>query len=120
MSIRSEYRPYYAGEWRAYRLRMIDLRGAYCRICRRRVDRRLNLSHETHDPRSSCVRLLCAGCHARADAPHRLAVWRRRRAERVGQLWLLPELEWAPFPAWCIPDRVLVALAASAQGALFS
>ncbi len=32
----------------------------------------------------------------------RLAVWRRSRARRTGQMWLLPEIEYAP----CRPDEI--------------
>jgi hypothetical protein len=116
MSIRAEYKIFYGPDWREYRAVIIALRGPRCRICGADVVSYLNLSHETHDPRSSNVRLLCAGCHARADAPHRLAVWRRRKAERTGQMWLSPELEWAAFPVWMIPHEVF----RRTQGRLFA
>jgi len=78
-----------------------------CRDCREKVERYINLAHTEHDPKSSNVALLCPACHNRHDAAHRLAVWRRNRAKRSGQLWLLPEFEWAPFPAWAIPRHAL-------------
>lgn len=93
MPIRAEYRPLYGAEWRAYRLELIARRGQFCTRCRRVVLRYLNLAHLTHDPYSSEVALLCAACHNRHDSRHRYAVWRRNRARRVGQGWLLPEIE---------------------------
>jgi hypothetical protein len=115
MPIRAEYRAFYGRDWRAYRAAIIALRGARCTACRREVERYLQLTHTTHDPITSSTRLLCAACHARHDAPHRLAIWRRNRARRAGQLWLLPELEWAPFPAWQIPRAVFAAADAARQ-----
>jgi len=32
---------------------------------------------------------------------------RRTRARRVGQLWLSPEIEYAPYASWMIPRRVI-------------
>jgi len=32
---------------------------------------------------------------------------RRTRARRSGQLWLTPELEYAPYASWMVPRRVL-------------
>lgn len=116
MPIRTELRPFYGAEWRAYRLELIETHGAFCSVCRREVLRYLNLAHLTHDPRASDVALLCPACHASHDAPQRLAMTRRSRAKRSGQLWLLPEIEWAPYPAWLMPGRVFDALA---QGRLF-
>lgn len=106
MPIRAELRQFYGRDWRAYRAELIRLRGSRCRICGSNVAKYLNLSHTTHDPRTSSVRLLCAACHCRMDAPHRLAVWRRRRARREGQLWLTEQLEYAPYPAWLVPAGV--------------
>jgi hypothetical protein len=76
----------------------------------------IQAAHVTHDPRNNAlVSLWCASCHATHDAPHRLAMWRRSRAKRVGQMWLLPEIEYAPYASWMIPLRVLK----TAQGGLF-
>ena len=95
MPIRAEYLAagLYGHEWRAYRLALIARRGQFCAFCKRAVARYLNAAHLTHDPRSSAVALLCPACHARHDSRHRYAVWRRNRARRAGQLWLLPEIE---------------------------
>ena len=86
--IRPAYKSFYGRAWRRYRARLLEVRGAWCRDCGRAVSSYINLSHETHDPLTSSIRIRCAGCHARADAGHRAAVVRRRRAEACGQLWL--------------------------------
>jgi RNase P subunit RPR2 len=120
MSIRAEYRKFYGPAWRRYRSRLLELRGAWCRDCGRAIAKYANLSHETHDPVNSSVRIRCAACHTRADAPHRAAVLRRRRAEASGQLWLLAEIEFAATPAWALPARVFSELwGAGRQGELF-
>ena len=45
------------------------------------------------------------------DSPYRLAIMRRRKAERTGQLWLMPEIQYAPLAPQEIPgpiyDRML-------------
>jgi hypothetical protein len=93
MPIRSEYREFYGKEWRAYRLRLLELRGAWCRDCGRAIARYANLSHDTHNPLTSSVIIRCPGCHTRADTGHRVAVIRRRRAIAAGQMWLWNEGE---------------------------
>lgn len=120
MPIRKELLIFYGREWRAYRRALIARRGSTCTACQRAVERYLNLAHETHDPATSSVALMCPACHARHDAKHRLAVWRRNRAKRDGQAWLLPELEYAPFPAWQIPRAVFAAADAARQRELFA
>ena len=85
MPIRPEYRGYYGRQWRAYRAVLLALRGAQCTACGRTVPKYLNLAHRTHDPLTSSVAFLCVSCHTRADAPHRLAVWRRNRARRTAR-----------------------------------
>jgi hypothetical protein len=117
MPIRAEYRAlgFYGPAWRRYRMRLLELRGAWCRDCGRAIAKYANLCHETHNPVTSSVRIVCPGCHARRDAPHRAAVLRRRRAEASGQLWLLAEIEFAATPAWALPARAF----AGAQGELF-
>lgn len=107
MPISPSLRKYYGSEWRAYRRELIQTHGPKCSVCGREIERYLNLAHLTHDPKSSAVALLCAADHNRHDAGHRLAVMRRNRAKRVGQLWLLDEIEWACYPPWLIPKRVL-------------
>jgi hypothetical protein len=113
--IRPTYRAFYGRAWRKYRARLLELRGAVCRDCGHAIAHYANLSHETHDPRTSSVRIRCCACHTRADAGHRAAVVRRRRAAACGQLWLSPALEWASEPAWAIPAGAI----AAHQGELF-
>src|SRR3982751_4441836 len=56
----------------------------------------LNAAHLSHDPRDNVrVAVLCPACHSRHDTPQRIAMTRRTRARRSGQLWLLPEIEFA-------------------------
>jgi hypothetical protein len=91
MPIPSDIRArWYGRDWRRYRARLLELRGAWCRDCGRAIARYANLSHDTHDPATSSVTIRCAACHARHDARHSLGVRRRRAAERWGQLWLWP------------------------------
>ena len=107
MPIRPELRIYYRAAWRAQRRETIAILGSACIVCG--VEHpRINLAHTNHDPRNgSLVALMCPTCHATHDAPQRYAMTRRTRARRHGQLWLLPEIEWAPFAGWMIPKRVL-------------
>jgi hypothetical protein len=116
MPIRAEYRTFYGSAWRRRRLRLIAERGARCADCGREGERYLNVSHDRHDPRTDLVTLRCPGCHAHYDAAHALAVRRRNRAGRSGQLWLLAEVEFAVTPAWELPARAF----AGRQGELFA
>jgi len=95
MPIRPEHRPFYGADWRRFRAQLIDERGAFCFFCKRWYGpRRINAAHLDHNPPSRAnVQLACPACHARHDAPHRLAVWRRNHATRTGQLWLSEEFE---------------------------
>lgn len=107
MPIRAEHRQYYGPVWRAYRLQLIEARGEACEKCKIVLAAGINGAHEDHDPRNDAsVHLWCPSCHARHDARHRIAIMRRRRAREARQLWLLPELEWAPFASWEIPGWV--------------
>lgn len=104
MAIRPEWRrKFYGPAWRRFRARMIQAHGAICMNCGKHTPRYLALAHVSHDPRSSEVRLWCAGCHARNDRRQSFAMRRRNRAKRYGQGWLWAELAWAPFPAWMRP-----------------
>ena len=107
MPIRRELRKFYGPAWRAYRADLIRVRGNRCTKCGAEVTIFLNLCHLSHDPRTSSVALMCAADHNRHDAPHRYAIWRRNRAKRSGQLWLWPEVQWAPYPEWQIPQRLV-------------
>ncbi len=115
MPIRPELRKFYGPTWRRYRRVLLDLAGNKCASCGR-AHVMLNGAHPTHDPKDmALVAVWCPSCHSRHDAPHRLAMMRRTKAKRTGQLWLLPEIEYAPYPTWMIPRRVL----AGAQARLF-
>jgi hypothetical protein len=116
MPLRAEIRKLYGPAHRAYRAQLIAIYGPRCMACGAAVTRYLQLAHTTHDPKDAAhVALWCASCHARSDATRNAAVRRRTRARREGQLWLLPEIEWAPFPSWEWPRRVIRA----AQEVLF-
>lgn len=116
MPIRPELREFYGAAHRAYRAELIRIHGARCMECGAERESYLNLAHTHHDPRQpELVALWCPSCHARHDATHNFAVRRRTLAKRVGQLWLFTEVEWAPFPSWQIPRRVITA----GQGRLF-
>ena len=112
MPIRPEWRKrFYGPAWRRARLVLIAIAQNHCSRCGRQLpSSRLSAAHITHDPRHSEVRILCFCCHNRHDAAHRLAIWRRNRAKRAGQLWLWPEVEWAPFPLWAVPRRLIAAV----------
>ncbi len=107
---------FYGRDWRRYRARLIEIRGPRCAACGRDTPRYLNAAHTTHDPATSSIKLMCAACHARHDAPRRIATVRRRRAAAAGQMWLMPEIEYAASPAWAIPHGYFEAL----QGELFA
>lgn len=108
MPIRKEHRKLYGRKWREFRLQLIEAAGGQiCSNCGIELAQGINGAHEDHNPRNpESVRLKCPSCHARHDAPHRIAIMRRHKAQATGQLWLLPELEWAPFASWEIPGWV--------------
>ena len=106
MPIRAEYRKYYGARWR--KLRRVALAGAgdRCQHCHQ-PHRLLNVAHLTHDPADhSTLAVLCPSCHAIHDTPQRIAMTRRTRARKHGQLWLSEELEIAPFPPRTWPPRL--------------
>jgi hypothetical protein len=112
MPIRPELRKYYGPDWQRYRAQLIGQARDRCQACGIELAAGLNAAHLNHDPRDrSRVKILCPSCHARHDAPHRFAMMRRSRARKHGQLWLLPDIEWSPYPAWEIPgpihDRIM-------------
>lgn len=120
MPLRRELRKFYGRTHRAYRAALIATRGNRCPDCGRATPRYLNLCHLYGNPaESSVIGLKCPACHARHDARHSYAVRRRTRAARAGQMWLLPELEYAPYAASEIPASALRALRAAAQRGLF-
>lgn len=120
MPIRPELRQFYGAAHRAFRRELIAARGPVCMKCGQVRERYLNLAHVTHDPRvQTQVCLWCPSCHAIHDAPHAFAIRRRTFARRAGQLWLLPEIEFAAVPMWLVPRKLARAVIASAQGRLF-
>jgi len=106
--IRKEHREYYGRAHREFRLRLIEKAGGeICSKCGIELAQGINLAHLDHDPRSESNRvLLCPSCHAAHDARHCLAIQRRRKAATRGQLWLTPEMEYAPFAEWEIPGWI--------------
>jgi len=107
MPIRPELRKYYGSDWKRYRLTLLKLAGHKCARCGNQHTH-LNGAHIHHDPRDGqLIAILCPACHARHDTPQRVAMTRRTRARRSGQLWLTPELEYAPYASWMVPRRVL-------------
>src|SRR5512132_4306069 len=98
MPIRAEYRKYYDARWRKFRLAALEAAGNACERCGK-AHRMLNVAHLSHDPANRLlVAVLCPSCHAKNDTPQRVAMTRRNRARRRGQLWLSDEIRWAPFP----------------------
>lgn len=108
MPLRAEHRQFYGPAWRRYRLQLIEEAGGdICSVCGIELAEGINGAHTDHDPKNNAsVKLMCPSCHATHDAPHRIAIMRRRKAASTGQQWLLPELEWAPFASWEIPGWV--------------
>jgi hypothetical protein len=113
MPIRPEHRHFYGPEFQRFRLELIEKAGGQiCRKCGIELGQRINAAHQDHDPRNfASIVLWCPSCHARHDAKHRVAIMRRRKASSAGQMWLLPEIEWAPFASWEIPGPVFDVLA---------
>ena len=103
MPIRPEYRRYYRADWRRFRLELIERVGAVCESCRQ-PHRMLNVAHLSHDPADRLhVAVLCPSCHSRHDTKQRVAVTRRTRAYRRGQMWLSDDLELAALPLRLLP-----------------
>jgi hypothetical protein len=106
MPIRIENRQFYDARWRKFRLAVLEAAGHVCQRCGRE-HRLLNVAHLTHDPTDrQFLAVLCPSCHSRNDTPQRIAMTRRTRALRRGQLWLTEELRLAPFPMRVWPKRL--------------
>jgi len=103
--IRPAFRQFYGAAHRALRARLIEEARGHCAECKARFqDEWLTLAHLEHDPRDRRrVAILCFTCHGRNDTPHRLALARRNRARRTGQLWLYPAMQFEADPAWMVP-----------------
>jgi 5-methylcytosine-specific restriction endonuclease McrA len=98
MPIRPEDRKYYDARWRKLRLAALEAAGHVCQRCGR-AHRLLNLAHLSHDAADQqALMVLCPSCHAKNDTPQRIAMTRRTRASRRGQLWISEEMKLAPFP----------------------
>jgi 5-methylcytosine-specific restriction endonuclease McrA len=106
MPIRPEYRKYYGPQWRKFRLAVLEAAGNKCQRCGN-AHRLLNLAHLSHDPADRVsLAVLCPSCHSKNDTPQRLAMTRRTRATRRGQLWISDELRFAPLPVRLWPLAV--------------
>lgn len=109
MPLRLEVRSCYGRAWRKFRAELLSAAIPQCEQCGAVREHGMNLAHLTHDPmRRDRLAWMCPSCHARHDTPQRVAMTRRTRARRAGQLWLLPEIEFAPFPIWEVPAEVLI------------
>ncbi len=85
---------------------MLDAAGHACQRCGQ-PHRLLNVAHLSHDPADrEFLAVLCPSCHAKNDTPQRIAMTRRTKADRRGQLWLSEEIRLAPFPVRTWPARL--------------
>ena len=106
MPIRVEERKYYDARWRKFRLAALEAAGNVCQRCGR-SHRWLNLAHLTHDAADrTSLMVLCPSCHAKNDTTQRIAMTRRTRAQRRGQMWLSEEVRLSPFPLRSWPLRM--------------
>jgi 5-methylcytosine-specific restriction endonuclease McrA len=106
MPIRAEYRKYYDARWRKFRLSMLEAAGNVCQICHQ-PHRLLNVVHLSHDPADrKSLTVLCPSCHSKFATAQRIAMTRRTRARKYGQMWLSEELEVAPLPVRMWPMRL--------------
>jgi hypothetical protein len=120
MPLRREMRPLYGARWRRKRSLALAARGTCrCDNCGK-FHSMINWAHASGDPRIPGRMLwLCPSCHGVHDTPFRIAVTRRTRARRSGQLWLAPEIEYGHLPVSLWPARVVRALENEAQLDLF-
>ena len=106
MPIRPEFRKYYDARWRKLRLTMLEAAGNVCQMCHR-PHRLLNVAHLSGDPANrAALTVLCPSCHSKRNAAQRMAMGRRTRANKRGQMWLSDELEVAPMPVRLWPMRL--------------
>ena len=106
MPIRPENRKYYDARWRKFRLEVLKAAGNVCERCGN-AHRLLNVAHLSHDPEDQhALAVLCPSCHAKNDTAQRIAMTRRTRAQKRGQLWLSEELRLSPFPVRTWPLRL--------------
>ena len=106
MPIRPDYRKYYDARWRKFRLAMLEAAGNVCQRCSK-PHRLLNVAPLSHDPADRrTLAVLCPSCHAKNDTAQRIAMTRRSRAQKNGQLWLSEDIRLAPFPVRTWPARL--------------
>ncbi len=106
MAIRTEDRKFYDARWRRFRKAVLEAAGNVCERCGK-PHRLLSVVHLSHDPADRMfLAVLCPSCHARQDTPQRIAMTRRTRAQKRGQLWLSDEMRLAPFPLRTWPPGV--------------
>jgi hypothetical protein len=109
MPIRLECRKYYDSRWRKFRLAMLEAAGNVCQRCGK-AHRLLNVAHLSHDPADRrSLAVLCPSCHSKNDTPQRIAMTRRSKAQKHGQLWLSEDIRLAPYPVrtWPLQLRQL-------------
>ena len=105
MPIRSDNKKFYDARWRKFRLTVLAAAGNVCERCHK-PHRLLNVAHLSHDPADRrSLAVLCPSCHSKNDTPQRIAMTRRTRAQKRGQLWLADEIRLAPFPVRTWPLR---------------
>jgi hypothetical protein len=106
MPIRADNRKYYDARWRKFRLGMLEAAGNVCERCGK-GHKLLNVAHLSHDPADrTFLAVLCPSCHSKNDTAQRIAMTRRTRARKRGQLWLTEELGLAPFPVRTWPQAL--------------
>ena len=106
MPIRPEDRKYYDARWRKLRLAALNAAGNVCQRCGQ-PHRLLNLAHLSHDPADrTALLVLCPSCHSKNDTPQRVAMTRRTKAIKRGQLWISEEVRMAPIPLRKWPFRL--------------
>ncbi len=106
MPIRPDWRKYYDARWRKFRLAMIEAAGGVCERCGK-SHRMLNVAHLSHDPADRrTIAVLCPSCHSKNDTAQRIAMTRRSRAQKAGQLWLSEDIRLAPYPVRTWPTRL--------------
>ncbi len=106
MPIRPEERKFYDARWRKLRLAALAAAGNMCQRCGQ-AHRLLNLAHLSHDAADQrSLLVLCPSCHSKNDTPQRIAMTRRTRAKKRGQLWLSEDIHFAPFPIRTWPLRL--------------
>ena len=108
MPIPTPLRRYYRGKaWEAIQKKIRKRAKGRCEHCHSRTGtlfaKWLTIAHLDHDPRNrslSNLRALCNACHNEHDGKQKAATRRHNKAQRIGQLYLSPEIEHAHRPEW--------------------